>query len=124
MARSRPARETPTATASATATASRARRARPPSTVTSSASEPRHEHAILSHVQALENKVELRRAESGDAFEALRAQIEAKVDNAIQASNSSASKVHKRLDGLAETLAEARGESKSTNEQVGEIRRM
>lgn len=59
------------------------------------------EHSLRNDLQTLHDQIELRRQESADQITDLRSKLEAGVDKAIAASNSSASRIHKRIDDLA-----------------------
>lgn len=79
------------------------------------------EHLIRDDLQAMQNAQDLRRAESAEQFDDLREKLDVKFNEAMRESNSSASKVHKRIDDLATTSGEMRGEMRQVNENINRL---
>ncbi len=72
------------------------------------------EHDILNKVQAVQNGVDERRDEIAE----MHTKIDEKFTEAIKASNSSASKVHGRIDDLASTQGQLVGELRQMNSNI------
>jgi hypothetical protein len=66
-------------------------------------------HEFANELEGLKMSAELRRQESTEQLADLRELVDTKVSEAITASNSSASKIHGRIDKLQESLGEMRG---------------
>jgi DNA anti-recombination protein RmuC len=81
-------------------------------------------HALSTQLQHLELAAEERRTEAADQLSTLRVQIDERINDAIKASNQSASKIYTRIEQLAENVATQRGSKESTDQQLGEIRRL
>lgn len=82
------------------------------------------EHAIRDELQALRVAIDDRRQEGAQQMEAMRDRVEEGTRSAIAASNSSASKIHGRMDALAEKQGVLVGELRQISETLRGINQL